>query len=84
MQSLVERLWLNWAGTGILWIVGLAGEGGIREPAFIRWKGTISGGRTTDELAATYDIFATIVAMAGLQPPAGVTLDGMCARRFHL
>ena len=50
-------------------------EGGIREPAAIRWKGTIKPGRT-DELAATYDIFATIAAMAGVAPPPAVVLDG--------
>ena len=51
-------------------------EGGVREPAFVRWKGTIAGGRVTDTVAATYDIFATVLAVTGAAPPAGVTLDG--------
>jgi hypothetical protein len=42
----------------------------------VRWKGTIPGGRVTDELAATYDIFATVLALAGAKPPAGVVIDG--------
>ena len=51
-------------------------EGGIREPAAVRWKGTISPGRITDELAATYDIFATVLSLAGVKPPSGIVIDG--------
>ena len=50
-------------------------EGGIREPAAVRWKGTIPPGRTTDALAATYDIFATILALSKAPAP-DVILDG--------
>ena len=51
-------------------------RGGIREPAAVRWKGTIPPGRISNALTATYDIFATIIALAKAPPPTGVTLDG--------
>jgi arylsulfatase A len=51
-------------------------EGGVREPAFIRWKGGIAGGRVTAVIAATYDIFSTVLSIAGVAPPAGVHIDG--------
>jgi arylsulfatase A len=50
-------------------------EGGVREPAFVRWKGTFAP-RVTDTLAATYDIFATVLALSGGTAPTGVVLDG--------
>ena len=46
-------------------------------PTHSRWKGTIAGGRVTDTVAATYDIFATVLAVTGAPPPPpGVTIDG--------
>jgi hypothetical protein len=51
-------------------------EGGVREPAFIRWKGTVAGGRMSHVIAATYDIFATILSLAGVAAPEGVVIDG--------
>ena len=38
-------------------------EGGIREPAAIRWAGHIEPGRISDELAGTYDIFPTMLSL---------------------
>ena len=54
-----------------------AGEGGIREPGFVRWPGHIKQpGRTSWDLVTTYDIFPTVIALAGGEPPAGKVLDG--------
>ena len=50
-------------------------EGGIREPAFVRWKGTFAP-RYTDALAATYDIYATVLGLAGVAAPTDRVLDG--------
>lgn len=68
-----------------LWCVALAAlfdgkfttwEGGIREPAAVRWKGTVPPGRISSALVATYDIFATIIALAKAPAPEHVVLDG--------
>jgi arylsulfatase A-like enzyme len=39
-------------------------EGGIREPAFIRWPGKIKPNTTTTQVATTMDWTATIAAIA--------------------
>ena len=52
-------------------------EGGVREPAFITWKGTVPPGGMSDALTGTYDIFATIMAIAGVAPPTDRVIDGM-------
>jgi arylsulfatase A len=51
-------------------------EGGIREPAIVRWPGRIPAGSVSMEVAATYDIFATAVALAGAALPADRAIDG--------
>jgi len=51
-------------------------EGGIREPAIVRWPGTVAPGSLTYELAATYDIFSTSVAIAGGKLPNDRVIDG--------
>jgi arylsulfatase A-like enzyme len=52
-------------------------EGGIREPAFIRWPGKIPANSTTEQVAITMDWTATILAMAGAQPDPAFPLDGI-------
>ena len=49
----------------------------MREPAFITWKGTVPPGGMSDALTGTYDIFATIMAIAGVAPPTDRVIDGM-------
>lgn len=51
-------------------------EGGIREPAMVRWPGKVPAGTISTELAATQDIFATIVSMAGAELPSDRVIDG--------
>jgi arylsulfatase A-like enzyme len=34
-------------------------EGGIREPAMVRWPGHVRAGATSFAIAATYDIYPT-------------------------
>eukprot|EP00750_Incisomonas_marina_P015540 INCI18359.3.p1 GENE.INCI18359.3~~INCI18359.3.p1 ORF type:complete len:551 (-),score=80.53 INCI18359.3:265-1917(-) len=41
-------------------------EGGVREPAAIRWTGTIKPGQISDALVGTYDIFPTILSLANV------------------
>eukprot|EP01051_Picozoa_sp_SAG22_P017437 SAG22_NODE_2689_length_2310_cov_1.448666_3_plen_321_part_01 len=52
-------------------------EGGYREPGIAWWPGKIKAGSSTAAVAATYDIFPTVLALAGVAPPAGVILDGI-------
>mmetsp|Transcript_105019 Transcript_105019/g.203382 ORF Transcript_105019/g.203382 Transcript_105019/m.203382 type:complete len:594 (-) Transcript_105019:78-1859(-) len=51
-------------------------EGGIRVPGIARWPGRISAGVVSREVVATYDIFATIVSLAGARLPADRHIDG--------
>ena len=51
-------------------------EGGIRVPCIVRWPGRIPKGRVCDEFLSSLEIFPTLVAAAGIQPPQDVVLDG--------
>jgi len=58
-------------------------EGGIREPAFIRWPGVIPANSNTKQVAITMDWTATILAVAGAKsdpvfPPDGINLLPVC------
>jgi arylsulfatase A-like enzyme len=51
-------------------------EGGVCQPFFARWTGTIPAGSTTDELIDFSDIFPTFAELAGAEVPMDWTLDG--------
>lgn len=51
-------------------------EGGIRVPGIFSWPGTISTGVESDAPAGVVDILPTVCGLLGLEPPAGVHLDG--------
>lgn len=52
-------------------------EGGIREPAFVRWTGKIPAGKETQQVAITMDWTATILALAGAKADKKFPLDGI-------
>jgi len=52
-------------------------EGGIREPAFIRWNGKLKENSETDQVATTMDWTATILSLAGAKANKDFPLDGM-------
>jgi arylsulfatase A-like enzyme len=52
-------------------------EGGIREPAFIRWPGKIRANSITNQLANTMDWTATILASGGGKADVKFPLDGI-------
>lgn len=52
-------------------------EGGIREPAFIRWPGKIKPNSTSNQVVATMDWTASILALAGAKADPAFPLDGM-------
>ncbi|MCP4260922.1 MAG: sulfatase-like hydrolase/transferase [Planctomycetes bacterium] len=55
---------------GSLW------EGGHRVPAVAYWPGRIKAGTTTDQTVIGMDLFATMMSIAGVKPPADPKLDG--------
>lgn len=52
-------------------------EGGHRVPGIVRWPGRIQPGIESDLTVVGSDVFPTMLAAAGLEPPAGRTLDGV-------
>jgi len=57
-------------GKGSTW------EGGIREAAFVSWKGQIEPFTRSAEVVSSMDVFPTISALAGIKLPDGVVYDG--------
>lgn len=51
-------------------------EGGVRVPLIARWPGKIPAGRVVDTPAIAYDIFPTLVNLAGGSVPQGRIYDG--------
>jgi arylsulfatase A len=52
-------------------------EGGHRVPGLVRWPGRIQPGAESDLPVIGSDVFPTVLAAAGLAPPAGRKLDGV-------
>ena len=52
-------------------------EGGIREPAFVRWPGKIKENSVTNQVTTTFDWTATILSLAHAKPDPKFSLDGM-------
>jgi arylsulfatase A-like enzyme len=52
-------------------------EGGIRVPCLARMPGVLPAGRMSGQVAASMDLFPTILAAVGVEPPRGRRLDGM-------
>ena len=51
-------------------------EGGIRVPCLLRWPRLGLEGRTNNQVALTMDLLPTLLAAAGVAPPAGRKFDG--------
>ena len=52
-------------------------EGGIRSPLLARWPARLpAGGEAVDRIGAHIDITPTLLDAAGVEPPAGLHLDG--------
>ena len=52
-------------------------EGGIRVPGLARWPGHLKAGTTSDVPVIGSDVFPTMLAIAGVKPPAARVLDGV-------
>ncbi len=51
-------------------------EGGIRVPWIVRWPGRVAPGTTTAVPVVTTDLFPTLLAAAGVEPPSDTPCDG--------
>lgn len=56
---------------------GSVWEGGVRMPAMVRWPGHIRPSTHSPALVGTYDIFTTMLALAGSPLPRGRVIDGI-------
>lgn len=59
-------------------------DGGIHVPLIVRWPGTIKSGRVREDLVSTIDVSATILKLAGIEPPSymeGQVLLGPAAKK---
>lgn len=52
-------------------------EGGIRVPFLACWPGRIPANASSDELAATMDLFPTFLEAVGIKSTSGLNLDGV-------
>ena len=52
-------------------------EGGIREPAFIRWTGKLKENTVSNQVVTTMDWTATILSIAGANADKNFPLDGI-------
>ncbi|MGQ1786144.1 MULTISPECIES: sulfatase family protein [unclassified Saccharicrinis] len=51
-------------------------EGGLREPAVIRWPGKIPAGQVNDEILTAMDLLPTFASLAGAEIPNDRVIDG--------
>ncbi|MEM1353941.1 MAG: sulfatase-like hydrolase/transferase [Planctomycetota bacterium] len=51
-------------------------EGGVRVPMMLRYPRGVEGGLVRDQAVTAMDIMPTVLALCGVEPPAGVPLDG--------
>ena len=56
---------------------GSTWDGGQRVPCIVRWPGHVAPGRTSDELVASIDLFATLASLCGATLPADRAIDGV-------
>jgi arylsulfatase A-like enzyme len=52
-------------------------EGGIRVPLLMRWPGRLKAGATSSQVGITMDVTASILAAAGVTPPASYRPEGV-------
>jgi len=56
---------------------GMYYEGGIREPMFVYWPGTVEAGSSCDVPVISTDFYPTFLKIAGIKAPKGYPLDGI-------
>ncbi len=68
--------WYGGSTGGLRGMKGTSWEGGYRVPFVARWPGTIPAGRTSDASTVMMDVFATAIAVAGVESPKDTVIDG--------
>ena len=68
--------WYGGSSGGLRGMKGQAWEGGIRVPLIARLPGVIPAGHVSHEPAIVMDLFPTILALTGAEPPKDRQLDG--------
>lgn len=68
--------WFGGSTGGLRGMKGRTWEGGIRVPMIARLPGTIPAGHVSEEIAATLDIFPTVLKLAGIDLPQDRVIDG--------
>lgn len=56
---------------------GSVHEGGIRVPCFIVWPGKIPANNEVEQISSHIDLLPTLAALAGIQLPESMNLDGV-------
>ncbi len=51
-------------------------EGGFRVPMIARWPGVIPAGRKSDVMSMNFDLFSTVLSLAGVDLPSDRIIDG--------
>jgi arylsulfatase A-like enzyme len=51
-------------------------EGGLRVPFIVRWPDELPAGKVYHKPVLSLDIYPTVLAATGVEPPNGYTLDG--------
>ena len=51
-------------------------EGGIREPAMVRWPGVVPAGKVTNQVVTSFDWTATVLALMGGKPDPAYPFEG--------
>ena len=71
-----DAAFFNSAG-GLRGLKGQLFEGGIRVPLVARWPGRVPAGKTSDHVAAMWDLLPTFAEAGGCELPRGLKLDGV-------
>ena len=69
--------WYGGSTGGLRGMKAMTWEGGLRVPFIARWPGVIPAGVVSGEVAASVDIFPTILKAAGVDIPRERKLDGL-------
>jgi len=51
-------------------------EGGFRVPMIARWPGVIPAGKRSDAMSMNFDLFSTVLSLAGVDLPSDRIIDG--------
>lgn len=69
--------WYGGSTGGLRGMKGSTFEGGYRVPCIARWPGRIPANHVNNSLAILMDLFPTVLAAAGVEPPNDRVLDGL-------